>query len=88
MFPLSSLGGLSSIFGFTLPLDVASHCLFDQDRFPWILDALTLDRFEIHQNMRVPEEKRKKNVGVNGGLYFWLVSVLRVFFQLSAVSHS
>ena len=68
-------------FGFTLPFSSASHCLFNQDRLPSILDALTLDRFEIHENMRVPEEKRKKNVRVNGGLYFWSVLVLRVFFN-------
>ena len=36
------------LVGFLLPLSSASRCLFNQDRFPSILDALTLDRFEIH----------------------------------------
>ena len=69
-----------SIFGFTPPLSSASHCLFNQDRFPSILDALTLDRFEIHQNMRVPEEKRKKNVGVNGSVHVSLNCTIWLFF--------
>ena len=68
-------------FGFSLPFSSASHCLFNQDRLPSILDALTLDHFEIHQNMRVPEEKRKKNIGVNGSVH---VSLICTFCHFSS----